>query len=246
MARKKQTKQYRPVIDKDRNDKAHALARRWQVESESAAVRRAIDLAYAEEDLRSQLQEAQARVVELGADNQRLEETNAAALAAEQELNQRLEELEEEANQSGGRAEALSNDIEAAVGALEHAGLIEPSDERPLQDGVEQAVRRYANMCELKEATEVTAKAAQANYEQALADRDAARSDLADMERQRNEARGERTAALLERDRVRRERDKALSELADRAGWWTGWTVGIVCGTAGTLAATWLASGGLG
>ena len=80
-------------------------------------------------------------------------------------------------------------------------------------------------------------------------ERDAARSDLADLERQRNEARGERTAATLERDRVRRERDKVLDELADRdlgigrAGWWV---IGIACGTAATLLATWLASGGLG
>ena len=271
MSRKKQARQYRPVIDKDRNDKARALAHRWQVESESEAVRRAIDLAYAEEDVRSQLREAQAQVSDVErylrekdiAEGQPID----AAVAALVADNKRLEA---EANQSSVRAECLSNDIEAAVSQLEHAGLIDADDElaRPLTDDctrIERVVRRYKHVCELKEATEATARAAQENYaevtrkrtqaererDQAQAERDgrlaASREHLA----ARDQAEKERDHLRSDRDRVIGERDKALSELAARdtglgRGWWTGWTIGIACGTAGTLLATWLASGGLG
>ena len=258
----------------------------------------------------------------------RLENQRKALAARVDELVADNQRLEAECNKAQVAAECMGNDIEAAVSALEHAGLVEPDEcaAHPLTDDctrIERVIRRYKHVCELKEATEVTAQAAQANYAEACQHRDRAekestaararveeleeelsttqaalkeaRSDLADMERQRNAARGERTAATIarddarrscavkdqtiarveaerdhlrsdrdqavlqantqsehfraDRDRVRRERDKALSELAERdlgigrAGWWV---IGILCGTAGTLAATWLASGGLG
>ena len=273
MSKDKKNRRLMNVGDEGHAD-AETLRDRWGLSSRAEATRRALHReAHQSETYRGLEKQRDA----LAADNKRLEADLGRAQAAEQKLNRRLEELEAEANQSSAQAECLSNDIDAAVSQLEHAGLLDPDDElaRPLTDDctrIERTIRRYkaalARVEEL-EAQSVAARAVVDQFEQAkpllvkalpgsqdsdgglvelakrLIDERDYWSDSAENWRSKtvelDTTKKERDHALVVRDRVRRERDEALSKL-DCRNRLDGWVVfgALVVGAAAMFAATWI------